>query len=291
MPVLDAHDEELEPPYAVPTHLEASESIGPIPHRLWAVGLGAWVSSSMLLASAPGADELTRLALQWGPALVLAPFGAWWLKPPPEHGLVAALRDWTRPRLLDPDRLGSYQRVRIEGGALLLGHGDACLTVWRLPQVNLDVASANAKRRHRAQWGAFLDGLGHRVTIVIRARRLRRLQAVYETFEHGSEEAKALARWLQGHLGDRALIARERLLVINAPDRQTLVARCGDIRSSMAQFDWQPIEPESDHDLEQLVNSFWPLRPNSERVGPAMVQRKQDDLAPQTRNSHTKQPD
>jgi hypothetical protein len=222
MAVLDAHDEELEPPYAVPTHLEASESIGPIPHRLWAVGLGAWVSSSMLLASVPGADELTRTVLQWAPAVVLAPFCAWWLKPPPEHGLVAALRHLARPRLLDPDRLGNYQRMRVEGGALYIGHGEACLTVWQLPQVNLDVASAAAKRRHRAQWGAFLDGLGHRVTIVIRARRLRRLQAVYEKFEHGSDEAKELARWLQAHLGDRPLIARERLLVIPAPDCATL---------------------------------------------------------------------
>jgi hypothetical protein len=142
MPVLDAQGEELEAPYNVPTHLEASESIGPIPHRLWAVGLGAWVSSSMLLASAPAADELTRMALQWGPAVVLAPFAAWWLKPPPEHGLAAALRHLSWPRLLDPDRLDSYQRMRVEGGALYTGHGQACLTLWRLPQVNLDIASA-----------------------------------------------------------------------------------------------------------------------------------------------------
>jgi hypothetical protein len=83
---------------------------------------------------------------------------------------------------------------------------------------------------------------------------------------------------LQAHLGDRPLIARDRLLVIGAPDRATLTARCGDLRSSMAQFDWQPIEPESDADLERLVNAAWPLRPNLERLGPAMVERKAGEL-------------
>jgi len=55
---------------------------------------------------------------------------------------------------------------------------------------------------------------------------MRRLQAICEVFEHGSEEAKALAKWLQNHLGDRPLIARERLLLIPAPDRETLHNRC-----------------------------------------------------------------
>src|SRR5947209_269012 len=230
MPVLDASGDELELPYAVPTHLEVSESIGPIPHRLWAIGLGAWIGSSLALASVPGADDVTRLAAQFGPPLLLAPFGAWWLKPPPEHGLGTFLRHLVRPRLLDPDRLGSYQRMRVADGAFYPSSGDRCLTVWRLPTVNLEVASAAAKRRHRAQWGTFLDGLGHEVQVIIRARRLRRLQAIYEVFEHGSDEAKVLARWLQGHLGDRPLIARERLLVIPAPDRAAMQGRCPEIR-------------------------------------------------------------
>src|SRR4051794_16832869 len=110
MPVVDATGEELELPYPVPTHLEAHESIGPIPHRLWAVGLSAWVTSSMALASVPpGADDLTRVLAQWVPPLLLAPFGIWWLKPPPEHGLGTMLRHVSRPRLLDPDRLAVYQ--------------------------------------------------------------------------------------------------------------------------------------------------------------------------------------
>jgi hypothetical protein len=81
------------------------------------------------------------------------------------------LRHLVWPRLLDPDRLASYQCMRIADGALHTGQGERCLTVWRLPQVNLAVASVSAKRRHRAQWGAFLDGLGHEVTIVVRARK------------------------------------------------------------------------------------------------------------------------
>jgi hypothetical protein len=279
MPVVDAAGDELEVPYPVPDHLEAHESIGPIPHRLWVIGLAGWVSSTMLLAALPpGASETMHALAQWGPALVLLPFVPWWLKPPPEHGLAAWLRHQSRPRLLDPDRLAGYQRMRVDDGAFFPDQGERCLTIWRLPTVNLDVASVAAKRRHRAQWGAFLDGLGHEVTIVIRARRLRRMQAIYEVFEHGSDEAKALARWLHGHLGDRPLIARDRLLVIPAPDRATLRSRCTDIRSSMHQFDWQPIEPESDHDLEQLVNATWPMRPALERIGPAMVERKSHEL-------------
>jgi hypothetical protein len=274
----EAAGEELEVPYAVPTHLEASESIGPIPHRLWAVGLGAWMASSMLLATLHPTDDLMHALVQWGPLVVLAPFGAWWLHPPPEHGLMTGLRHLFRPRLLDPDRLGTYQKLRVENGAVYTGSSEACLTVWRLPTVNLDVASVAAKRRHRAQWGTLLDALGHEVTIVIRARRLRRLQAIFEVFEHGSEEARVLAKWLQQHIGDRPLIARERLMIIPAPDRATLQNRCDDIRSSMAQFDWRPIEPESDNDLEQLVNAFWPLRPALDRLGPAIILRKQREM-------------
>ena len=279
MPVIDASGEELEAPYSVPTHLEASESIGPIPHRLWAVGLGAWITSSMALASVPPmADDATRALAQFGVPLLLLPFGAWWLKPPPEHGLATLFRHLSRPRLLDPDRLSGYQSMRIADGAFFVGQGERCLTVWRLPTVNLSVASEAARRRHRAQWGSFLDALGHEVQIVVRARRLQRLQAVYEVFEHGSAEARALAKWLQQHLGDRPLIARDRLLVISAPDRAALDSRCADIRSSMSQFDWRPVVPESDAELTRLINAAWPQRPKIERVGPAMVLRKRGEL-------------
>src|SRR5437763_14022823 len=142
MPVADAHGDELEPPYAVPTHLEASESIGPIPHRVWTVGLGAWMASSLLLADLRPIDELTRAVVQWGPLLALAPFGAWWLHPPPEHGLMTALRDMIRPRLLDPDKLRGYQRMRVENGVLYTGAADACFPVWRLAPQKPAVASS-----------------------------------------------------------------------------------------------------------------------------------------------------
>jgi hypothetical protein len=46
----------------------------------------------------------------------------------------------------------------------------------------------------------------------------------------------------------------------------------------MAQCDWRPVIPESDRDLERLVNEAWPLRPSIDRVGPAMVLRKQGEL-------------
>ena len=58
------------------------------------------------------------------------------------------------------------------------------------------------------------------------------------------------------------------LVVMTAPDGATLSSRCTDIRSSMGQFDWRPIEPESDHDLEQLVNATWPLLTDDSRSRP-----------------------
>lgn len=271
-------EEQADLPYSVPTHLETSESIGPLPHRLWVVGLGTWLASSTLVGGLNPTDELVRLLFQWGPATALAPFGAWWLKPPPEHGLSMMVRHLFRPKLLDPDRLNNFQRMKVEEGAFYYGPGEECLTIWRMPTINLDVASAAAKRRHRAQWGAFLDGLGHEVVIAVHARRMRRLQAIYEVYEHGSEEAKQLAIWLKDYVGDRPLIKRERLLIIPAPDRETLGNRCQDIRSSMAQFDWRPIEPDSDRELEELINSYWPNKPNLDRLGPGMVQIKQGEL-------------
>jgi hypothetical protein len=64
-----------------------------------------------------------------GPLLVLAPFGVWWLHPPPEHGLMTGLRHLFRPRLLDPDKLTSYQKMRVENGAVFIGAFEACLAV------------------------------------------------------------------------------------------------------------------------------------------------------------------
>jgi hypothetical protein len=115
------------------------------------------------------------------------------------------------------------------------------------------------------------------VTVLIRARRLERLGAIAELYEHGSPEARAVARWLQAHLGDRPLIARDRLLVIPAPDPATLKDHCENVRDSMAQFEWRPGEPESDQELEAWFNSFYPKRPESARLGPSMVHRKAHD--------------
>jgi hypothetical protein len=181
--------------------------------------------------------------------------------------------------LLGPDQLKDYHKMRVADGVLYTSRGQECLTVWQLPTVNLDVASVAAKQRHRGQWGAFLDGLGHEVTIAIRARKLRRVDAQYRIYEHGSEEARSLARWMSNYLGQRTLITRERLLVISAPDPQTLRGRCTDIRASMAAFDWVPVEPETDYELERWINDFWPARPlELERIGPSMVQRGAQDL-------------
>jgi hypothetical protein len=281
MPVEDASGEQVEAPYRVPTHLDQHDSFGVIPTRVFFLGLTAFLLTQLAL----GVEKQVRVsppqhwALLVVPTLLLVPFGLWFLSPPPEHGLVVWLRHLVRGPLLGPDQLQAYYKMRVADRVLYTGRGQECLTVWRLPTVNLDVASVAARRRHRGQWGAWLDGLGHEVTIAIRSKKLRRVDAQFRIYEQGSDEARALARWMSGHLGERPLITRERLLIIPAPDPQTLLARCGDIRASMAAFDWTPVEPETDYELERWINDFWPAHPlELDRLGPSMVQRGARDL-------------
>ncbi len=283
MPVLDASGEEMEEPYTTPHHLETQDAIGPIPTRIFYFGLAAYALGQVLTAYVDKrwhVDTLTHILLMAGPAFALAPFalGAW-MTPPPEHGILMLLRHLVKPRFLGPDQLAYFHRMHVADRVLFTGRGKECLTIWRLPTVNLDVASVSGKRRHRGQWGAFLDALGHRVVFHIRATKLRRIDAMYRIYQQGSDEAKALAQWMRGYLGDRPLIARERLLLIPAPDPDTLASRCADIRSSLEKIgEWAPLEPETDRELEDLVNLFWPARPYLERLGPSMVQVHQGEL-------------
>lgn len=283
--VLDAYGQPLEAPYNVPGHLEEDETVGPFPKRTVLVTVAAFATSMTLVANnkalqasgMPTGDPVVNLAEKIAPFVLLAPFAAWWLQPPAEHGLANFARHLPRPQLLDPDRLSSYQKMRIQDGVIHTGVGDECLTIWRLPTVNLDVASTVAKRTHRGQWGTFLDALGFRVTVLIRAQKIERLSAVAEMYEHGSQEAKELAHWLRSHMTDRQMIARDRFLAIPAPDPDTLKAYCDDVRESMAQFEWWPGEPANDHELETWFNNFFPRRPESARLGPSMVSRKAHD--------------
>jgi hypothetical protein len=57
------------------------------------------------------------------------------------------------------------------------------------------------------------------------------------------------------------LIARERHLVIWAPNPEMLRDRMRDVEASLQMFDWQPCKPETDAELEDLVNSYFPSRP------------------------------
>ena len=86
------------------------------------------------------------------PVLLVAPFAAWWLDPPFEHGLFAALafvkRAYIRPQLVPPEKP---------------------VAAYRLPTINLETADATERRQARAQWGIILDGFSHPIKILIRA--------------------------------------------------------------------------------------------------------------------------
>src|SRR5215471_6916164 len=136
--VLDAYGQPLEAPYNVPTHLEEEESVGPVPKRTAFVTAAAFATSMTVLGSShalaqlgmPIGDPLVNGLVKVAPFVLLSPFATWWLHPPAEHGLATFLRHLPRPQLLDPDRLQSYQKMRIENGVIYTGVGDECLTIW-----------------------------------------------------------------------------------------------------------------------------------------------------------------
>jgi len=297
---------EIETPYRVPEHLTVSESIGPIPMRVFWVGLVAGVLGIVPAALAaeqwdtPGAVGVYLLCL-----LVAAPFGAWFLAPPAEHGLLCLLRHTARQKVLSPDQVKHLQKVRIEGGVIYLDpergptlrqrlrrggrwsnplHTEgldakgACRAVFVLPTVNLDLASLAAKRKHRGEWGSLLDGLRYPLQIVIRARPLGTLDVLEDIREHGSEAARNLAGWLADKLGNSQLVERERFLVVSADDLDTLRERVVEVVRLFRARRLDLRRIESSRELRRLVNSFWTPFPDKERVGPAMVHVGADDL-------------
>ena len=90
---MDGLDDQVDPPYLVPTHLREPQSIGPIPVRAFFVVLGVG-----LLLGAPAATLGRRELGDVGvwlvlvPLLLAIPFALSWLDPPAEHGALCLAR-------------------------------------------------------------------------------------------------------------------------------------------------------------------------------------------------------
>ncbi len=191
--------------------------------------------------------------------------------PPAEHGLLRSTWHLFGAKTLGPDKLKRFQRYRVDGHTLYTGRGTDCRAIFRLPTVNLQVASVPDCESHRGQWGRILDGLGYPVQVVIYARLLRTLEVIADIREHGSEPARRLAEWLEAKLKASALIDRRRYLVIEAPDPTTLDERAEELVTTFRQQALTLERIETERELRQVVNSAWTPFAYPDRLGPSMV--------------------
>jgi hypothetical protein len=265
-------EDDVESQYAVPSHLKASGSIGWIPDRAFYVGLAA-----LTLAALPAYLGYQR----WGiagvglgliPIMLTMPFGAWWLDPPAEHGLVHWLAFRFARKVLLPQHIASLRDVHIEGGVIVVPGG--CRAILAMPTVNLDLASVAARRRHRRQLGALLDGISsHDVQFLVRAETLPQSAAIERMRLHRNPFSRRLADWLAEHHQQKQAIDRRRYLIVPAPDPDTLGERVETISRSFRQAGLEPLRIDDDAELREIVNRWWTWRPHPERLGPERVDR------------------
>lgn len=186
---MDGLDETVDPPYLVPTHLREPQSIGPIPVRTFYVVLASGLLLGAPVATL-GRRELGDGGLWLGllPIVLATPFALPWLDPPAEHGFLQLAKflarkvsqnaTWTRlpPRreLAEAEGLLAFLRVinayrRRETLSLAeqqdlagldvaegvvyvpIGRRLEPRAVYRVPTINLDMASAGTRRGTRAR--------------------------------------------------------------------------------------------------------------------------------------------
>lgn len=245
----------VEQTYLVPSHLRTRQSIGPFPARLLLplmyatvfvglpLGVSAWFATDGLLPPAVGAALI--------PALILSPLMAWWLDPPAEHGLLAALgfllRTFRKPAPPKP----------------------ALVAVYRMPTLNLETADVAMRRQARAQWGGILNALTHPIKIVVRGRPITTLPVVEALQNHPNVMAQALGEWLEVHLAQAGLVDHERLLVIPAADEAELTFRVETMERALrqARLSAERVSPE---DLPLLRTLTWD--PHAAAPAPAAIQ-------------------
>jgi len=245
----------VEQTYLVPSHLRTRQSIGPFPARLLLplmyatvfvglpLGVSAWFATDGLLPPAVSAALI--------PALVLSPLMAWWLNPPAEHGVLAALgfllRTFRKPAPPKP----------------------ALVAVYRMPTLNLETADVAMRRQARAQWGGILNALTHPIKIIVRGRPITTLPVVEALHAHPNVMAQALGEWLEVHLAQAGLVDHERLLVIPAADDAELTFRVETMERALRQARL-PAERVRPEDLPLLQTLTWD--PHAAAAAPAAIQ-------------------
>jgi hypothetical protein len=303
-------DAAADPPYLVPTHLREPQSIGPIPVRTFYVLLGAGLLLGAPVAVL-GRRELGDGGLWLGlvPLLLVVPFALPWLDPPAEHGTLRLLAflattvarnlTWTQlppwAELREADGLLPFLRVlnayrrrcvlgldeQPELAGLEVADGVVYVPVgrrrrepraiYRVPTLNLDTASASARRSARAKWGAILNALPHPIQIVVRATPATTLPILERIKAHGSPQASTLAAWLGAHLHGAELVQRRRYLVVPAEDLETLGDRCASLEASLRRIGLPLERVQATDQLRAVLGAFLTPRPHAGRIGPALT--------------------
>ena len=248
-------EDAVEAVYLPPEHLRAEQSVGPFPARFLFPMAYASVYLGLPLAAATYAATngllLPAIGAALLPPLAVSPFAAWWLDPPAEHGLAAALgfagRAWVPPEQPAAD----YSQV----------------AVWRVQTLNLETASAPLRRKARAQWGSILNGLTHPVKIIIRGRPLTRMPQVEALDRHPLPAAQELGAWFQERLATDRLIERERYLIVPGASDAELRFRADALDNAMRQQRFQAQRVSTD-ELPLLRTRGWDPRAQEARESP-----------------------
>lgn len=271
--------------YAPPTHLKATGSIGIIPERTFGVLVAAAVVMGPLAAFVgyrawpwPGmvlfgwhAGRWPGIALFIVPIIFAIPFMLT-IDPPPEYGIGRWLAYKFKKKVLLPQHHKSLKNVRVEKGVIYLERG--CRAVFRLPTINLDLASTETIKRHRGQLGRLLDGIStHPFQIVVRSESMPMLSAVDRMRNDRNPFSRKLADWLQEHHKEQQAIDRKRYLVIPADDVQQLEDRVTVITRSLKQAGLSVVRMEDATELRELINRWWTWHPHETRLGPERVDR------------------
>jgi hypothetical protein len=255
---------EVEEHYPVPSHLRTQQSIGPFPARFilpmsyGGVFIGIPVGISVYQAT----DGMLLPSILAGmlPAALLSPVAAWWLDPPFEHGFLKAAafvkRAYVRPQLAP---LGKP------------------VAVYRMPTLNLETADTGMRRQARAQWGSILNGLGHPIKILVRARPITTLPVVEDLQRDPRPAAQHLGRWLETELAQAGLIERERFLVIPADNEAELQFRAEAIENVLRQARLQAERIEPGH-LPLLRTMTWDPKATEPRDEPEVMEEGTTEL-------------
>ena len=113
-----------------------------------------------------------------------------------------------------------------------------------------------------------MNGLPHKLQIVIRGRPATTLPVVERIKAHGSAPAVELASWLGAHLHGAQLVERERYLVVPAEDLETLSDRCAALEASLRRIGLPMERIQAAHELAGVLNASLTPRPPTESVGP-----------------------